>query len=53
MIESIEINPLVVYLFIALAFCGGFFTCAILAFGRWRDASFDVEQDQPEIDTRA
>lgn len=30
----IEVNLLVLYLFIVLAFVGGFGTCAILCFGR-------------------
>lgn len=49
----IEVNPLVLYLFLALAFTGGFFTCAILAFGRRRGEAFDVETEQPRVDTHA
>lgn len=49
----IEIDPVAFYLFLVVAFGGGFLACAILVLGRWRDASFDVEQDQPEIDTHA
>lgn len=38
----IEVNLLVLYLFIVLAFVGGFATCAVLTFGR--QDSVDAEE---------
>lgn len=45
-------NLLAVYGFIVLAFAAGFFTCAILCFGR-RDDERQAETRYPEIDEHA
>lgn len=46
-------SALAVYGFIVLAFVGGFFTCAILCFGRQREAGPVETVSYPEIDEHA
>ncbi|MHB1372177.1 MAG: hypothetical protein ACYCW7_18535 [Pseudomonadaceae bacterium] len=46
-------NLLAVYGFIVLAFVGGFFTCAILCFGKRGDGRSVETANYPEIDEHA